>query len=113
MDIVRATRADYPGILELQSANFVANLTAEERQGGFLSAELTLSQIAAISEDLGILAALDGNRIIDYLCAHRPDLAPLPAVVEAMLLTCCTAAFSGRVIAETVLFVYGPVCVAR
>src|SRR5262245_7844259 len=113
MNIVRATRADYARILELQSANFVANPTAEERQGGFLSAEFTLSQVVAISEDLGILAALDGNRIIGYLCAHRPDLAPLPAVVEAMLRTCRTAAFGGRVIAETALFVYGPVCVAR
>jgi predicted N-acetyltransferase YhbS len=113
MEIVQATCADYPGILELQSANFVANLAAEERQRGFLSAEFTLSQLAAISGDLGILVARDGNRIIGYLCAHRPGLAPLPAVVEAMLDTCRTAAFSGRLIADTALFVYGPVCVAR
>jgi hypothetical protein len=64
MEIVQATCADYPGILELQSANFVANLAAKERQGGFLSAEFTLSQLAAISEDLGILVACDGDRII-------------------------------------------------
>ena len=83
MEIRRASPGDYAGIIELQAANFLANLTVEEREGGFLSAQFTLSQIVAMADDLGILVARDGNRMAGYLCAHRADLAPLPPVVEA------------------------------
>jgi hypothetical protein len=113
MEIRRAAPEDYPGILELQSANYLENLAAEEREGGFLSAEFTLSQIATMAEDLGIVVASDGNRIVGYLCAHRADVAPLPPVVEAMLRCCRTATYRGQALADARLFVYGPVCLSR
>ena len=112
MEIRRAAPEDYAGILELQAANYLGNLTARERDGGFLSAEFTLPQIAAMAEDLGIVVARDANRIVGYLCAHRADVAPLPTVVEAMLRCCRTAAYRGRTLADARLFVYGPVCLS-
>jgi hypothetical protein len=42
----RAITEDYPTILRLQSANFIANLSEEERKEGFLSAEFTRGQVA-------------------------------------------------------------------
>ena len=113
MEIKRATPADYAGILELQAANYRGNLTAKEREGGFLSAEFTPSQIAAMADGLGIMIARDGSRIAGYLCAHRADLAPLPPVVEAMLRCCRTVACGERALADARLFVYGPVCIDR
>ena len=113
VDIGRATLEDYPGILELQAANYLGNLTAQERQGGFLSAEFSSAQIAAMAADLGIVVARDGGRVVGYLCAHRADLSPLPPVVEAMLRCARAAAHRGRALAEARLFVYGPVCIER
>ena len=53
----RALAIDYPQILKLQSANFIANLAAEERKEGFLSAQFSATQTAAIAEDLGTMVA--------------------------------------------------------
>lgn len=113
MEIRRAAPGDYAGILRLQAANHSANLTAREREGGFLSAEFTPQQVAAMAQDLGILVARENAAVVGYLCAHRADLSPLPQVVEAMLRCCRAAPFGARLLGETRLFVYGPVCVAR
>lgn len=113
MEIGRAAPEDYAGILRLQAANYSENLSAQERQGGFLSAEFTPAQVAAMAEDLGIMVAREAGEVIGYLCAHRADLAPLPPVVEAMLRCCRSARHGHRRLGEARLFVYGPVCVAR
>ena len=113
MEISRATPGDYAGILRLQAANYSENLTAREREGGFLSAEFTPAQVAAMAQDPGILVARESAAVVGYLCAHRADLTPLPPVVEAMLRCCRTARCGNRALGETRLFVYGPVCIAR
>ena len=43
----RAQPQDYPTILGLQSKNFIANLSEEERKEGFLSAEFSREQVAS------------------------------------------------------------------
>src|SRR5262249_40136564 len=47
----RAQPPDYPAILRLQSANFIANLSEEERKEGFLSAEFSPEQVSRLAED--------------------------------------------------------------
>ncbi len=113
MDIRAALPRDHAGILDLQAANYSPNLTAAERAGGFLSAEFTPLQIAAIAQDIGILVAEDAGALAGYLCAHRADMAPLPGVVEAMLRCVRAARYGERELGGARLFVYGPVCVAR
>jgi len=69
----RAKPADYGDILRLQSANYIANLSEEERKTGFLSAQFTPEQTAQIAEDLGtILAAID-DQIVGFVCAFRTN----------------------------------------
>lgn len=113
MEIRRASPGDYAGIIELQAANFLAKLTVEEREGGFLSAQFTLPQLVAMANDLGVLVARDADRVVGYVCAHRKDLAPVPPVVEAMVRCCRTASYRGTLLAHARLFAYGPVCIAR
>ena len=113
MEIRRASPPDYAGILELQAANFLPRLTAQEREAGFLSAQLSLSQIVAMADDVGIMVARDGESVVGYLCAHRADLAFLPPLVEAMLRCSRAAAYRGRALGDAPLLVYGPVCIDR
>ena len=54
----RARPEDYPAILDLQNANFVANLSDAERKEGFLSAQFSAEQTAQIAEDMGTMVAL-------------------------------------------------------
>jgi hypothetical protein len=58
----RAQPQDYPAILGLQSANFIANLSEEERKEGFLSAEFSREQVAEMAKDLGTtIVIVDAN----------------------------------------------------
>lgn len=113
MEIRRASSGDYAEIIELQTANFLANLTAEDREGGFLSAQFTLPQVVAMADDLGVLVARDADHVVGYVCVHRTNLARLPPLVEAMVRFCRAASYRGTLLAQARLFVYGPVCIAR
>src|SRR5204863_488201 len=68
-----AVPGDCPAILRLQSANYIANLSEEHRKEGFLSAEFTPKQVAAMAEDLGTMIAVVENKVAEFLCAFRRE----------------------------------------
>ena len=47
----RALARDYPAIVQLNSANYIANLAEDDRKDGFLSAVFSMEQTAAMAED--------------------------------------------------------------
>src|SRR4026208_2502702 len=92
----RAQPEDYPAILALQAANFIANLTAEERQQGFLSAQFTPEQTARIAEDLGTMGAVVDNIVGGFLCACRKEFDTGSPVIATMLASYDRLTFQGK-----------------
>jgi predicted GNAT superfamily acetyltransferase len=108
-----ATASDYPSILRLQSANYIGNLAAEERGQGFLSAEFSPAQVAAIAQDLGITVAVAAGEIAGFLCAFRKEFNHGSAVIAKMLDAYDQVEFQGCRLSAYNSYVYGPVCIGR
>lgn len=108
-----AVPADYPHIVNLNVANHVANLSATEREDGFLSALFTLEQIAAMAEDLGITVALVGGQVAGFLCAFRNDFDHGSPVVAKMIESYDRLSFDGKLLNTYKSYAYGPVCIDR
>jgi predicted GNAT superfamily acetyltransferase len=109
----RAHPPDYPAILRLQSENFIANLSAAEREEGFLSAEFSREQVAKLAEDLGTtIAAVDGE-VVAFLCAFRNDFNHGSPVIAKMLDTYHLVKFDGKPLNSYNSYIYGPVCIDR
>jgi predicted GNAT superfamily acetyltransferase len=109
----RAHPGDYPEILDLQSANFIANLTAEERNQGFLSAQFTPEQIARIAEDLGTTVAVVGGQVAGFLCAFRKEFETGSPVIAKMLEAYDRLNLEERPLSAFKSYIYGPVCIGR
>ncbi|MGH7875214.1 MAG: N-acetyltransferase [Candidatus Binatia bacterium] len=109
----RARVVDYPHILRLQSANFIANLTAEERKQGFLSAQFSAAQTAQIAEDLGTMVALVDDQVAGFLCAFRNQFETGSPVIARMLESYDRLLFEGRPLSFFKSYIYGPVCIGR
>jgi predicted GNAT superfamily acetyltransferase len=109
----RAIAADYDQILRLQGANFIANLTEEERKQGFLSALFTPEQTAQIAEDLGTMVAVVDNRVAGFLCAFRNEFQTGSPVIAKMLESYGRLIFDGRPLSSFDSYIYGPVCIGR
>ncbi|HVO95061.1 MAG TPA: hypothetical protein VMT22_19560 [Terriglobales bacterium] len=109
----RAQASDYPQILQLQSANFIANLSAEEREQGFLSAQFSAAQTAQIAEDLGTTVAIVDSRVAGFLCAFRNEFPTGSPVISRMLEAYDGLQFEGRPLRSFKSYIYGPVCVGR
>jgi hypothetical protein len=104
---------DYAEIVRLQRANYVANLTAEERREGFLSAEFSLDQVAAIASDLGIAIVTMDDDLAGSLCGIRREFNHGSPVVAKMLESYDQAWFQGEPLSAFNSYIYGPVCIAR
>jgi len=109
----RAGPADYPAIVELNKANFSANLSEEERGDGFLSAVFTLEQTAAMAEDLGTTVAIVEGQVAGFLCAFRNDFNHGSPVVAKMIESYDRLSFEGQLLKSFNTYAYGPVCIAR
>jgi predicted GNAT superfamily acetyltransferase len=109
----RAHPGDYPEILDLQSANFIANLTAEERNQGFLSAQFTPEQIARIAEDLGTTVAVVDGQVAGFLCAFRKEFETGSPVIAKMLEAYDRLNLEERPLSAFKSYIYGPVCIGR
>jgi predicted GNAT superfamily acetyltransferase len=109
----RALAIDYPQILKLQSANFIANLAVEERKEGFLSAQFSASQTAEIAEDLGTMVALVDDQVAGFLCAFRNEFQTGSPVIAKMLESYDRLFFGDRPLSSFKSYIYGPVCIGR
>jgi hypothetical protein len=109
----RAGSEDYAAILNLQSANFIANLSAEERNEGFLSAQFSPEQTARIAEDLGIVVAVVDHRVAGFLCAFRKEFDSGSPVIAKMLETYDRLSFQGAPLSSFNSYIYGPVCIGK
>ena len=116
LDVVkyrRAGSADYEGILKLQAANYVVNLSEADRREGFLSAEFSREQVAVMAEDLGIMIAVEAKDIVGYLCAFRNDFNHGSPVLAAMLNSYDRVKFEENPLSSYNSYIYGPVCIAK
>ncbi len=104
---------DCAAILRLQSANYIANLSDEERKKGFLSAQFTLEQTVQIAEDLGTMVAVVDNSLAGFLCAFRRELDTGSPVIAKMLDSYDRVTFEDKPLNSFSSYIYGPVCIAR
>ncbi len=107
----RAVYQDHSKILRLNAANFVTNLSEEERKDGFLSAVFTAQQVAAMAEDLGIMVAVVESEFAGFLCAFRNEFDHGSPVVAKMIASYPRMWFEGRPLNSYRSYVYGPVCI--
>jgi hypothetical protein len=92
----RALPEDFAAILNLQSANYIANLSAHEREQGFLSAQFTPEQTAQIAKDLGTIVAVIDDQIVGFVCAFRNEFETGSPVIAKMLESYDRMIFEGR-----------------
>ncbi len=109
----RALPQDYSAIVRLNAANFIANLAADERADGFLSALFTLEQTAAMAEDLGTTVAIVDGALAGFLCAFGNDFDHGSPVVAKMLASYDRMRFEGKLLSSYNTYAYGPVCIDR
>jgi predicted GNAT superfamily acetyltransferase len=107
----QAIAADYPAIVRLNAANYIANLSTDERQDGFLSALFTHEQTAAMAEDLGTTVAIVDGQVAGFLCAFRNDFNHGSPVVAKMIESYNRLSFQGRLLNSYRTYAYGPVCI--
>jgi predicted GNAT superfamily acetyltransferase len=109
----RARSGDYPAILRLQSANYIDNLSAEERKQGFLSAQFSPAQVSELAEDLGIMIAGVGNDVAGFLCAFRNEFEHGSPVLAKMFESYEHLKFEDKALSSYRSYAYGPVCIGR
>jgi acetyltransferase (GNAT) family protein len=113
MDVRRATPLDMDGILQLQAASFIGNLSAEDREDGFLSMEFTLQQFDSMARDCALIVAVEHDQVVGYLCSASVDYCGQFPLLAALLQRFPDLRYAEQPLDSYRTFVYGPVCIAR
>ncbi len=99
--------------MRLQRENFITNLSDEERKEGFLSAQFTPEQVAAMAEDLGTTVVIVENEVAGFVCAFRREFDTGSPVIAKMLESYDLFRFEGTLLSRYRSYLYGPVCIGR
>lgn len=108
----RASSVDYSEILALHRKSLFSNLSDLERQDGFLSIDLSIPQLAAINEDLAVIAALYEESVVGYVCGTTQAYSQQVPLLKYMTSLYHETFFQGQLLSNYNSFFYGPVCVA-
>ena len=113
MDVRRATPLDMPGVLQLQAASFIGNLSAEDREDGFVSIEFTSQQFDAMAEDCAPIVAVEHDQVLGYLCSASVNYCKQFPLLAALVQCFPKLQYAERPLDSYRIFIYGPVCIAR
>ena len=109
----RARPEDTRPLSQLLRANTKGNLTAEEREEGYITGGGPPEDaLAAMAEDPGFAVAADGNEVIGCIGASTFDQHE-GGVVETMVDACSEADFRGESLSAYRTFLYGPAIVTQ
>jgi L-amino acid N-acyltransferase YncA len=81
-----ASTTDFEGVVTLQNRYLKANMSEDERGGGFLSNAFSAEKFQEIDRDCCVLIALDDtDTVVGFLCGSTWDAMKDNALVAAMI----------------------------
>jgi hypothetical protein len=99
------------GILALQELYLVDNLSAEQKQAGFVTTRLTTDQLKDIIRKQGLFVAMDNDLLVAYIFAGDWDFYYQWPIFREMTSHFQDLAFKNFKINTTESFQYGPICI--
>lgn len=106
------TKQDIAGILSLQERNLSSNLTAKEREKGFVTTPFTIGQIEEIIKQNGIFIAENpAKNIVAYAFAGSWAYFEQWEIFNFMVARFPKLSFNGAAISVENSFQYGPICI--
>lgn len=104
--------ADIEGVLDLQEKYLYRNLTAEEREKGFVTTPFTKSQIEEILEQNGLFVAKNEHeKIVAYVFAADWDYFSQWEIFNFMVSRFPQINYRGIKVSKENTFQYGPICI--
>jgi hypothetical protein len=106
-----AIESDIDGILDLQSRNLYANLSAADLAGGFVTTPFTADLLCQLIERIGVFVAVDEDKIVGYLLAGDWTFFSQWEIFKVMISRLPELKFMGEGITIDRSFQYGPICI--
>lgn len=99
------------GILALQELYLVDNLSAEQKEAGFVTTRFTIDQLKAIIGQQGLFVALDNKELVAYIFGGDWDFYCQWPIFKHMITHFPTLSFKNFDINTIESFQYGPICI--
>jgi hypothetical protein len=106
-----ANESDLDGILDLQSRNLYANLSATELAGGFVMTPFTPDLLRQLLIQTGVLVVENEGQILGYLLAGDWEFFSQWEIFRVMISRLPKLRLQNREITVDNSFQYGPICI--
>ncbi|WP_295613632.1 GNAT family acetyltransferase [Chamaesiphon sp. GL140_3_metabinner_50] len=108
-----AIESDIDGILNLQSRNLYANLSATDLADGFVTTPFTADLLRQLLDLSGVFVAVHERKIIGYLLAGDWHFFSRWEIFRLMISRLPELGFMNKEITVDRSFQYGPICIDR
>ena len=98
-------------MVRLADANYIDNLTPQQRKDGFLSVRFIREDFARMANEIGIVVGIQNNALAGFLCAEWIDKTGMPPVLDTVARTFRQSQFRGKPGSEWKAFLEGPLCI--
>lgn len=114
MDIRLATQDDFDGVKALLKANHVDSLSEEEKKEGFVTTNLTDSQLTElITKEKGVTIAVDNDKVVAFALAAPWEYWSVWPLFEHMIAIMGEYEFRGKPLSAEYTYQYGPICIEK
>lgn len=108
------SRQDLEGILELQKANLLKNLSPEEAaQNGFVTIDHSYDQLERLNQKAPHIVARHEGRVVGYVLAMTSDFRQEFPVLEPMFNLFDGLVYKGKPVSSYIYLVAGQACVHK
>jgi hypothetical protein len=103
---------DLDAMVALAEANYVGNLTPEQRKEGFLSVRFTPQEFARMAREIAVVVGTENGKFAGFLGAEWIDKTGMPPPLDMTARTFREALYRGKPGREWRAFLEGPLCIA-
>jgi hypothetical protein len=111
MEYRRSRPEDYDAMVAMAAANYIGNLTPEQRKDGFLSVRFAREDFARMANEVAIVVGIEDGAVAGFLCGEWIDKSGMPPVLDLAARTFLGGRFRGKAGHEWKAFLEGPLCI--
>lgn len=109
----RMTDADIDQIIAIQNESLLGKAPEADLKDGFVQGDFTASDFKKFDDDVAVMVAEEGCKIVGYLCTSHLELHQGKELLKLIAERTESIVFDGKPLSKYQLVMTGPICISK
>lgn len=109
----RMTDADIDQIIAIQNESLLGKAPEADLKDGFVQGDFTAADFKKFDDDVAVMVAEEGSKIVGYLCTSHLELHQGKELLKLIAERTESIVFDGKPLSKYQLVMTGPICISK